>query len=113
MSDVLHIRHGLHIDPALWRGDHQIRPAKPQGRQKHHRATVELALLAEQILARDAEMNLSGGEGGGDIPCRGEANLNHIKALTGGRIAARAAHRVQWKATVGQPRLDLLLEPPF
>ena len=54
-GDVIEIGHGAHVDPGLWRRDHDIGVAKAERAQEFEPRLGIGRLLAHQILARDAE----------------------------------------------------------
>ena len=114
MRDVIHVGHGLHIDPALGCGDHEVGPAEPQGRQQHHPG-LETAVrgFPQEVLACHAQMSLAGMQLAGDVGGRRQPDLHFVETVQRGGVAPCPADGAQRKATVRQPVLDLLFQPPL
>ena len=108
---LLQVGHGLHVQPALGDGHHQIGPAKPQGPQ-HQDTTINLAApFPQQILPGDPQMHLTGVQSLGDIARRQQPHLGPRQTLEVGHVAPRAAGDDEPQAAVPEPGLHLLLEP--
>jgi hypothetical protein len=108
---LLQVGHGLHVEPALRHRGDQVGAAEAERAEQQHPAVQVLAALAQQVLAGDAHVDLAGVQGLGDVGGRQQAHLGARHAAQAGQIAARAAGHFQRQAAVGQPGLDLFLQP--
>ena len=84
---------------------------KPSARSSRTRLSSPRPLLAQQILAGDAQVDLAGDQARGDVAGRQQAHRHARQARQLGAVAARAAGHLQLEAAVGQPGLDLFLQP--
>ncbi len=109
-GDLVHIGHGVHINPALGRGHHQVGAAKAQGAQQHHPILHMLAPLTQQILAGDAQVDIARVQGRGDIGRRQQLDHGPRQAGDLGPIAALATIHLQAETGIGQPGFALLLQ---
>ena len=110
-GDVLEIGHGAHVDPGFRRGDHDIGMAEPKRAQELEPGADVRDLLAQQILAGDAEMGCAGGELADDLGARDIGDLDSGKTAEGAAIVARAAPLDEFEAGAGEKGGRAFLQP--
>ncbi len=108
---LVHVSHGLHVEPALRGGHHQVRPAEPERAQQLDLGVEVPAAFAQQVLADDPEVDLARLQGGRDLGGGQKRSLHVLDPGQDRAIAPLTAGDVDSEATAGEPRLGLVLQP--
>ncbi|CEG09365.1 hypothetical protein BN961_02790 [Afipia felis] len=109
--DVVEVGHGADIDPRLRHGDHHVGAAEAERLDQHHALVGVGDAFADQILAGNAEVDLSACKLGCDF-ARGEiGDLDLIEARDGATIVARAARLGERKTCASEERVGIFLKP--
>ena len=112
-GDVVEIGHRAHVDPGLGRGNHDIGVAEAERTQERKPRLDVGNLLAHQVLAGDAEMDLARGELADDLGRRDIGDLDPGQAGDRAAIVAGAAALDKLKAGAGEERRRGLLQSPL
>ncbi len=64
---LVDVGHGLHIDPALWRGHHEVGAAEAERTEQQHPLVDLTTPLAQQVLANHAQVQVPRVQPRGDV----------------------------------------------
>ena len=106
---VLEVGHGAHVDPGLRHRDDDVGVTEAERRQHGHARVGVGHRLADQILARDAEMHAAVGEARHDLRARQERDLDPPDTLHRAAVVAGAAALLQREARAGADLRRVLL----
>ena len=111
--DIVEIGHGAHVDPRLGRGDHDIGVAEAERAQELEPRLDIRNLLAQQILAGDAEMRGSRGKLADDLGRRDIGDLDARQPGDGAAIVARAPPLHEFEPGASEESVGCLLQSPL
>ena len=110
-GDILEVRHRPHVDPGLRYGDDDIGVAEAERRQQFQLAICGLDLLADEVLAGDPHVDLSGGKQADDLGGRDIGDLDAVDAFERAAIIAGAAPLRELQPGAGEEGHRVFLQP--
>src|SRR5262245_36994467 len=112
-ADVVEVGHRRDVNPCARNGDDHVGEAEAKRLQQQDRLVAVAHVLAEEVLAGDAEMDLTVAERGSDLGRRHQLHVDAWLAFERRAIIARARRLLQVEPGIGEIVGDLLLEPAF
>lgn len=111
LCDVGQVGHRIDVDPHLRHRDDDAGMAEAQ--RGHERETLGGVrdVLADEILAGDAQVHVAARQFAGDLGSRKERHLGVVHPLDAAAIVAHAARAGEHHAATAEERIGVFLEP--